>query len=37
MTFWDALYKLVMGSIELLLDVVFSLAKEFTGGPVLSM
>ncbi len=37
MTFWDALYKLVMGSIELLLDVVFSLAKEFTGGPVLSI
>ena len=37
MTVWDALYKLVLGPIELLLDVVFSLAKEFTGSPVLSI
>lgn len=37
MSVWDALYKLILGPIELLLDVVFSLAKEFTGSPVLSI
>ena len=37
MSFWDILYKLILGPIELLLDVVFSLAKEFTGSPVLSI
>ena len=31
------LYKLILGPIELFLDVVFSLAKEFTGSPVLSI
>ena len=37
MTVWEALYKLILGPIELLFDVVFSLAKEFTGSPVLSI
>lgn len=37
MTVWEMLYKLLLGPIELLFDVVFSLSKEFTGSPVLSI
>jgi len=35
--FHNMLYKLILGPIELLFDVVFSLAKKFTGSPVLSI
>ena len=37
MTVWEMLYKLILGPIELLFDVVFSLSKEFTGSSVLSI
>ncbi len=37
MTIWEVLHKLILSPIELLFDVIFSLSKEFTGSPVLSI
>ena len=36
MSFFEGLHKLVLGPIELLLDVIFALSMQMTKNPVLS-
>ena len=37
MTVWEGLYKLILGPIELLFDIVFALSMSMTSSPVLSI
>ena len=37
MTFWEMLHQVILGPIDLLLDVVFSFGMQLSGNPALSI